>query len=1155
MSTEQQQLEAGIATLEAQRALLGDAVVDVALIGFRAKLAALQSAPAATADPTQILKQVSILFLDVVGSTTLAQRLDPEEVSAVMDGALSRATALVEAHSGRVLQYAGDNILAAFGADESSEDDAERAVRCGLALLELGKSLGVEVQAAHNYAGLDVRVGIHTGGVLLGGGVDQDGSIRGQAVNIAARMEQSAPAGALRISHDTYSQVRGLFDVSAPEPLTVKGIVEPITSYLVAKAKPRSFRIAKRGIEGVATRMIGRETEFEALQAAFERLFAERQLLAVSVVAEAGIGKSRLLDEFQAWTEDRPERVYLFRGRATPQTQGQPFGLLRDIVAWRLHLSDDDTLDEAKAKIEAGLMPLFAEEPDFAQSHAHLLGHLIGLDWKDSPHLRGILDDPKQIRNRAQHAAAQMFRRVHAQDGSPVILQLEDLHWADDASLDFLTYLAEVNRDMPLWILAFTRPTLFERRADWRITEGRHARIDLHPLDKSGSRLLVDELLKKLPDVPAALREIITGGAEGNPFYMEELVRMLIDQGAIDTSGDRWRLNADRLLATKVPATLMGVLQARLDGLPAEERLTLQEASVIGQVFWDRALLALDAQTAATLPRLVQRDLALPRQDAESDGVREYAFKHSILHQVTYGTVLKRHRKVLHGKLADWLAAQSQGGSARAGDLLGLTAQHYEEAGDEANAVEFHARAAEYAAGRLAHAATLAHVQQALTPLDRAGDEPSQAPLRWRLLRAREQTLEFQGERERQAVDLDAMDRLAETLADDSRRSCAALQRATWAARMARHAESEQSARQALAWADSALASAARGSAPDCSEDGLHELRLLSLRGVGWAVLNQGRLGEAQALLEQTLEAARARGLPKPQINCLNSLGLLAEHRGDPVRMLELQQAALDLCRQVGNRRLEASALGNVGLSWMTLGDLAVARRDLEEALRLSRQTGDRGPECGILLNLSALALWQDDDARALALACSALDIAVALRQRDFEAVCFLCMAHAQAALGLLAPAAQAYAQSHRLAQEIGSAYRFDASAGLTRIALARGDISAASQEANSLVSLAPAKTAAAAADGAALAGEAGMADVEACNLDGTDLPRLIELTLHRVLAAAGDPRAAAWLQRAHRTLMAQADAITDSTLRQMFLTNIPHHREIVVLWAAQETR
>ena len=468
-----------------------------------------------------------------------------------MDDALSRGTAIVQAHQGKVLQYAGDNLLAAFGVDEAREDDSERAVRCGLTLLELGRALDREVEVAHGHTGFDVRIGT-------------------------------------------------------------------------------------RGIEGVATKMIGRDAELEVLQEAFKQLFIERKLAVVTVVADAGIGKSRLLYEFEAWSEARPETFFIFRRRANPQTQGQPFGLLRDILAWRFQIADDDTIEAARTKMEQGIVPLFVHDDgaDLAGGHAHLLGHLIGIEWRDSRHIKGILDDPKQIRNRAFHAAAQLFRRVSASDGSPIVLELEDLHWADSESLDFLAYLTKIDHDVPLLILAFSRPTLFERRASW-CAEGIHQRIDLSPLDKAGSRLLANELLKKLPEVPTALRELITGGSEGNPFYMEELVNTLVDQGAIET-GETWRVNAERLLVTHVPATLTGVLQARLDSLPARERLTLQEASVIGQVFWDQALVALDEQAKVTLPALVQRELALPRGDAAqattTDDLLEYAFKHAILH-------------------------------------------------------------------------------------------------------------------------------------------------------------------------------------------------------------------------------------------------------------------------------------------------------------------------------------------------------------------------------------------------------------------------------------------------------------------------------------------------------------------------------------------
>ncbi len=265
----------------------------------------------------------------------------------------------------------------------------------------------------------------------------------------------------------------------------------------------------------------------------------------------------------------------MFQGRAHPQTEGQPYGLLRDILAWRLQIGDSDSMEVAKQKVEQGIAPLFDDDADMAQAHAHLLGHLIGLDFAESTHIKGIKDDSKQIRNRGFHAAAQMFRRIAARDRTPIVLLLDDLHWADDGSLDFLNYLAQVNRDVPMLLLGLARPTLFERRSDWSNTVEAHQRIDLLPLDKGVSRLLANELLKKLDDVPSALRELVSGGAEGNPFYMEELVKMLVDEGAIETGGDRWRLIPGKLLATHVPQTLIGVLQARLDSLTIDRETRL----------------------------------------------------------------------------------------------------------------------------------------------------------------------------------------------------------------------------------------------------------------------------------------------------------------------------------------------------------------------------------------------------------------------------------------------------------------------------------------------------------------------------------------------------------------------------------------------------
>ena len=625
---------------------------------------------------------------------------------------------------------------------------------------------------------------------------------------------------------------------------------------------------------------------------------------------------------------------------------------------------------------------------------------------------------------------------------------------------------------------------------------------------------------------------------------MEELVQMLIDQGAIDASaespGDQRRTAAG--VSGAAHAHRRAPSQARRPaggGAAYPAAGQRHRHGVLGP-----ALVALDAQAEATLPALVQRELALPQHDSALAGLREYAFKHSILHQVTYGTVLKRHRKLLHAKLAGWLAAQSRGENARAGDFLGLTAQHYAEAGDEAHAVEFHVRAAEHAADRLAHGAVMAHAQQALALLDRGKDNPT---LRWRLLRAREQTLDVQGERERQAVDLDAMDLVAMTLNDGIRRAEAAYRRA-WRSAIMRDADSERSALRAITLTDEALASRAHSAVSPAAANALHELRLLSLSLLGFAWIGQERLNEAQSLLQESLKEARERRLLKPQAHCIRSLAMLAWFRDDRVRILELLQEALNLSRATGDRRFEAIELCNVGIGWLALGDLDAARRDLEEGLRLLRQNDDRALEGAFLCGLSTLSLWQGDGARALRLARRGLDIAVSVQGP--EAGAWLCLGDAEAALGQQASAAQAYAKAHQAAQESGSGMRFDAGAGLARLALAQGDTDGALQAVRALLSLSEGT----ATDRVAPDFNFVAAAAAGRHFYGADWPRQVELSVYRVLATALDPGASAWLQRAHRTMMAQADAIANATLRAMFLANIPHHREITALWGCTDS-
>ena len=1009
MLSQLQQIEAAIAGLESQRLLLGDAIADAALGPLRARLAslALEGRPL---DFGQTLKQVTILFLDVVGSTTLSQHLDPEEIHSVMDGALARCTAIVEAHQGEVLQYAGDNLLAVFGAEAAQEDDAERAVQAGLALLEEGRAQGALVKQRHGHTGFDVRVGLHTGGVLLGGGVDAEHSIRGIAVNIAARMEQTAPAGGLRISHDTYRQVRGVFDVEPQPPIDIKGIDEPIATYLVLRAKPRAFRVVTRGIEGVETRMVGRAAELDQLQDAFKCLYSQFKLLAVTVVAEAGVGKSRLLYEFQNWAEARAEAFYLFQGRAHPQTRNQPYGLLRDILARRLQIADSDSMELAKQKFEQGIAPLFIADDgeDTAQAHAHLLGHLIGIDFSDSKHIHGIRDDGKQIRGRAFYAAAQMFRRLAAQNGAPIVLLLDDLHWADDDSLDFLNHLLGVSRNVPILVIGLARPTLFERRVDWPgISDA--LRIELGPLDKGCSLQLADELLQRLPEIPAALRELITGGAEGNPLYMEELVKMLVDEDAISIREDRWTVHPEKLLATHVPQTLTGILQVRLDSVEPAEKLALQQAAVIGFVFWDQALAAIDAHATESLPGVAQRALVTPLQEASFDGVREFAFSHQMLHHVIYDTVLKRVRRGYHAIAGAWLAGLT---GSRANDFLGLAAEHFDKAGDNDRACEFYARAAEHARARYAHEAALGYVARALGLMGASDDRDGGVDVdgagarvrrlvRWRLLDARECTLGLQGRRAEQRDDIAALEVLADTLDDDVLRFEAAWRRCDIALRIADYRAVEAVARRALMIAerttDRALVLRA-------------QLRLAIALG------EQGDWDAGKAMAAKGLAESRTLGLRRIETLFLNALSVAAGVQDDLMLALQLDRQKVLIDRELGNPLNEAITIGNLGETWLQLGDYPQARRDLEEGLRLTRTVGNRAMECVPLLNLTQLVLRQGDAALALGHAKTALDIAIEVQNPESEARALCHIGHAELAAGRHDAAAAAFERARVVA-------------------------------------------------------------------------------------------------------------------------------------------
>src|SRR5205085_848837 len=307
-----------------------------------------------------------------------------------------------------------------------------------------------------------MRVGVSTGLVLVGEvGATGEFTVTGDPVRLASALLHAAPTGAVLVSHDTYRHVRGVFSVHPPEALDAGGRAEPVQFYRVKRAKPRAFRVQTRGVEGVETRMVGRKGELRRLTDTLETVFEERELHVVTVLGDAGLGKSRLLYEFSNWVELLPDTWYVFNGRAGEATEGLPYALVRDVFSFRFEIQDSDPPELAREKLERGMLAMCEGTPEEeVRMRAHFIGQLIGFDYSASRHLSGIRDDARQMRDRAFRYAAQFFADISRD--YPIVLYLDDIHWADDGSLDFFDYLARECAPVPMFMLCLARPVLLE---------------------------------------------------------------------------------------------------------------------------------------------------------------------------------------------------------------------------------------------------------------------------------------------------------------------------------------------------------------------------------------------------------------------------------------------------------------------------------------------------------------------------------------------------------------------------------------------------------------------------------------------------------------------------------------------------------------------
>jgi class 3 adenylate cyclase/tetratricopeptide (TPR) repeat protein len=973
---QRKQVEQAIAALERERTVLGDAVVETALLPLQEKLAALQSRSGA---PQR--KQITVLFGDVAGFTSLSEKMDPEQVSDIMNALWRRLDAVITDWGGLIDKHMGDAVMALFGAPSACEDDPERAIRAALAMQETLSTFQRERSIP-----LAMRIGINTGSVLLGEvGTTAEYTAMGDAVNLASRLEDAAPVGGILICHDTYRHVRGVFDVRPLEPLQVKGKTERVQVYLVQGAKPHSFRVRSRGVEGLETRMVGRESELVQLEQALHALVDatpdEPQVF--TIAGEAGVGKSRLLYEFGNWLDLLPETVWLFQGRADPRRIQLPYALIRDLFAFRFEIQDSDRASVAREKLEQDITEYLG--PDSVPK-AHFIGHLIGFDYSSSPYLRSILDDVRQIRDRAFYHIAQFFAAVAADH--PAVLFLEDIHWADDGSLDLIDYLARECHHARLLILCLARPRLFERRPEWGKTWPDHTRLELHPLSHQDSHRLVAEILRKVPQIPPDLQHLVVSTAEGNPFYVEELVKMLIEDEIIVPGAEQWQVSSIRAAQVVVPPTLIGVLQARLDRLSPPERETLQRSSVIGRVFWDEAVNCLYVndhdgqigQTQEILDTLCRKELIFPRDTTAFEKIQEYTFKHTILHEVTYETVLKRLRRIYHAQVAEWLIQRSR---ERAPEYAGLIGEHYERAGEMAQAAEWYVQAGRQAQIADAPRAAVEFYNRALAFLPPFQETTSAAQavqhiaayeglgnvLRW------------------QAQFAEAVEAFRAMLVTAQAAKDVAAQARAWNG-LSTVQDLQEDYVSALKSAACAEESARSAGVP------AQEELARALFRKGWALYRLGDTERALVLAGQALDFAIKQDLTHEigqDLNLLGSIHITLERYEEAARYLK---RALEAFRRSGDRRMVAGTLNNLAVGASMRGDYRAAIPHYQQALSIAREIGNREGEMVFLFNLGGARVREGEHRAAEVDLSEALDIAKAGGSSLVEVYSFLAEAY-----------------------------------------------------------------------------------------------------------------------------------------------------------------
>jgi class 3 adenylate cyclase/tetratricopeptide (TPR) repeat protein len=829
--------------------------------------------------PREERKVVTVVFADLVGFTSRAEQLDPEDVRAVLAPYHARLSTELERFGGTVEKFIGDAVMAVFGAPIAHEDDPERAVRAALAIREWADEEEVEL-----------RIGVNTGEALVTIGAEPLAA--GDVVNTAARLQSAAPSGGILVGEQTFRATRDAIEYEPQAPIDAKGKAEPVAVWEAVQAT------ARVNVEREARApLVGRRRELAVLVETLEHARSGREPQLVTILGVPGIGKSRLVYELFKTIEQGPELTYWRHGHSPPYGDGVTFWALSEIVKAQTGILETDGVEQAETKLRAAVAAVAGEEdPRWLERHLRpLVGLEVAADSSDG-HIEAF-------------AAWRRFLEALAEQ-HPLVVVFEDLHWADDALLDFIDHLVDWASGVPLLVLATARPELLERRPSWGGGKPNATTLSLSSLSDEETAELVHALLEN-PVLPAETQAVLLARAGGNPLYAEEFARLVAEGRAPDD----------------LPESVQGLIAARLDTLAAEEKALLQDAAVVGRVFWLGSVAAIGETERRVaeerLHALERKEFVRRERRSTVSDEGEYAFRHLLVRDVAYGAIPRAERADKHRRAAEWM--ESLG---RPEDHAEMLAHHYvsaleltraagleddvlvervrmvtREAGDRALALNAFPAAARF----YSHSLELSR-----------SDDPERPELLFRLGKA----LHYTGD-----------DRAEQLLEDASRELVAA-----------GHTERAAEAHVLLSelWWD-------RGQR-DRSFQQLETARELlgadesAARARVLARLARSRmlayeLEEATRAGREALAIAERLGLDDVRAHALTSIGVARFQLGDPNGIADIERS-IEIALAAGSH-LAANAYNNLGTLILYAGDV---RRDLElreEGLRLAERFGD----------------------------------------------------------------------------------------------------------------------------------------------------------------------------------------------------------------------